>query len=117
MKRVALLADRGTPVRLEFADGGVALSAGGENEGRAEEALEVAFEGEPITTAFNPGFLIDGLAAVGGGTARLLFTSANKPVVIRPADRRRGRLHLPDHARPLARLIRPRTTDRCMSGT
>jgi DNA polymerase III subunit beta len=86
VKRVALLADRGTPVRLEFADGGVALSAGGENEGRAEEALEVAFEGEPITTAFNPGFLIDGLGAVGGGTARLLFTSANKPVVIRPAD-------------------------------
>jgi DNA polymerase-3 subunit beta len=84
VKRVALLADRGTPVRLEFADGGVALSAGGENEGRAEEALEIAFEGEPITTAFNPGFLIDGLAAVGAGTARLLFTSANKPVVIRP---------------------------------
>ena len=56
VKRVALLADRGTPVRLEFADGGVSLSAGGENEGRAEEALEVAYEGEPITTAFNPGF-------------------------------------------------------------
>jgi DNA polymerase-3 subunit beta len=86
VKRVALLADRGTPVRLEFADGGVSLSAGGENEGRAEESLEVAFEGDPITTAFNPSFLIDGLAAVGGGTARLLFTSANKPVVIRPAD-------------------------------
>jgi DNA polymerase III subunit beta len=86
VKRVALLADRGTPVRLEFADGGVALSAGGENEGRAEEALEVAFEGEPITTAFNPGFLIDGLAAVGAGTARLLFTSSNKPVVIRPVS-------------------------------
>ncbi len=86
VKRVALLADRGTPVRLEFADGGVSLSAGGENEGRAEESLEVSFEGDPITTAFNPSFLIDGLAAVGGGTARLLFTSANKPVVIRPAD-------------------------------
>jgi DNA polymerase-3 subunit beta len=86
VKRVALLADRGTPVRLEFADGGVGLSAGGENEGRAEEQLEVKYEGEPITTAFNPGFLLDGLAAMGGGSARLLFTSSNKPVVIRPAD-------------------------------
>jgi DNA polymerase-3 subunit beta len=86
VKRVALLADRGTPVRLEFADGGVGLSAGGENEGRAEEQLEVKYEGEPITTAFNPGFLLDGLAAMGGGNARLLFTSSNKPVVIRPAD-------------------------------
>ena len=86
VKRVALLADRGTPVRLEFADGGVGLSAGGENEGRAEEQLEVVYAGEPITTAFNPGFLLDGLAAMGSSTARLLFTSSNKPVVIRPAD-------------------------------
>lgn len=86
VKRVALLADRGTPVRLEFADGGVALSAGGESEGRAEEQLEVSYEGEPITTAFNPQFLLDGLGAVGGGSARMLFTSSNKPVVIRPAD-------------------------------
>ena len=29
---------------------------------------------------------IDGLAAVGAGTARLLFTSSNKPVVIRPVS-------------------------------
>jgi DNA polymerase-3 subunit beta len=86
LKRVALLADRGTPVRLEFADGSVSLSAGGENEGRAEEALEVIYEGDPITTAFNPGFLLDGLGAMPGGSVRLLFTSSNKPVVIRPAD-------------------------------
>lgn len=86
LKRVALLADRGTPVRLEFGDGSVALSAGGEDEGRAEEQLEVAYEGEPIATAFNPGFLLDGLGALEGGTARLLFTSSNKPVVLRPAD-------------------------------
>ncbi len=86
VKRVALLADRGTPVRLEFADGMVGLSAGGENEGRAEEQLAVVYEGEPITTAFNPSFLLDGLGAMGSATARLLFTSSNKPVVIRPAD-------------------------------
>ena len=38
IKRVALVAERGTPVRLEFAEGGVGLTAGGEDEGRAEEA-------------------------------------------------------------------------------
>lgn len=85
VKRVALLADRGTPVRLEFAEGGVSLSAGGEDEGRAEEQLEVEFEGESITTAFNPGFLLDGLGALETSSARLLFTSSNKPVVLRPA--------------------------------
>jgi DNA polymerase III subunit beta len=84
VKRVALVADRNAPVRLEFADGSLALSAGGEDEGRAEEQLEVGYEGEPITTAFNPQFLLDGLGALSSSTARLLFTSSNKPVVLRP---------------------------------
>jgi DNA polymerase III subunit beta len=84
IKRVALVAERNAPVRLEFADGSVALTAGGDDEGRAEEQLEVGYEGEPITTAFNPQFLLDGLGALSSGSARLLFTSSNKPVVLRP---------------------------------
>jgi DNA polymerase III subunit beta len=84
VKRVALVADRSAPVRLEFADGSVALSAGGDDEGRAEEQLEVGYEGDPITTAFNPQFLLDGLGALSSSSARLLFTSSNKPVVLRP---------------------------------
>lgn len=84
VKRVALVAERNAPIRLEFADGSVALSAGGDDEGRAEEQLEVGYEGEPITTAFNPQFLLDGLGALSSGSARLLFTSSNKPVVLRP---------------------------------
>jgi DNA polymerase-3 subunit beta len=86
IKRVALVAERGTPVRLEFAEGGVGLTAGGEDEGRAEEALEVAYEGEPMTTAFNPSFLLDGLGALPAPTARFMFTSPNKPVVLRPVS-------------------------------
>ena len=84
VKRVALVAERNAPVRLEFTEGSVALTAGGEDEGRAEEHLEISYDGEPITTAFNPQFLLDGLGAMPTGTARLLFTSANKPVVLRP---------------------------------
>jgi DNA polymerase-3 subunit beta len=84
VKRVALVADRNTPVRLEFADGSLSLTAGGDDEGRAEEQLEVSYEGEPITTAFNPQFLLDGLGALTSGTARMLFTSSTKPVVLRP---------------------------------
>jgi DNA polymerase-3 subunit beta len=84
VKRVALVTDRNAPVRMEFADGTVALTAGGDDEGRAEEQLEVAYEGEPIATAFNPQFLLDGLGALSSGTARMLFTSATKPVVLRP---------------------------------
>jgi DNA polymerase III subunit beta len=84
VKRVALVTDRNAPVRLEFADGAVSLTAGGDDEGRAEEQLEVVYDGEPITTAFNPQFLLDGLGALATGTARMLFTSSTKPVVLRP---------------------------------
>ncbi|MEP6598574.1 MAG: DNA polymerase III subunit beta [Actinomycetota bacterium] len=89
VKRVALVADRGTPVKLEFAEGGVGLSAGGEDEGRAEEQLEVAFEGDPLTTAFNPQFLLDGLGALDTPNARMMFTSTNKPVLLRAATAER----------------------------
>jgi DNA polymerase-3 subunit beta len=84
VKRVALVTDRNAPVRLEFSEGTVSLTAGGDDEGRAEEQLEVSFEGEPITTAFNPQFLLDGLGALSTGTARMQFTSSTKPVVLRP---------------------------------
>jgi DNA polymerase-3 subunit beta len=84
VKRVALVTDRNAPVRMEFADGTVSLTAGGDDEGRAEEQLEVSYDGEPITTAFNPQFLLDGLGALSTGTARMLFTSSTKPVVLRP---------------------------------
>jgi DNA polymerase III subunit beta len=84
VRRVALVADRNTPVRLEFSAASLALSAGGDDEGRAEENLEVGYDGETITTAFNPQFLLDGLSALTSPSARLLFTSPNKPVVLRP---------------------------------
>ncbi|MDQ2797297.1 MAG: DNA polymerase III subunit beta [Actinomycetota bacterium] len=84
VKRVALVTDRNAPVRMEFGDGSVALTAGGDDEGRAEEQLEVAYDGEGITTAFNPQFLLDGLGALSTGTARMLFTSSTKPVVLKP---------------------------------
>jgi DNA polymerase-3 subunit beta len=86
VKRVALVTERNAPVRMEFGDGTVSLTAGGDDEGRAEEQLEVSYDGEPITTAFNPQFLLDGLGALTSGTARMLFTSSTKPVVLRPAE-------------------------------
>ena len=86
VKRVALVADRGTPVRLEFTEEGLALTAGGEDEGRAEEQVEVSYTGEPLTIAFNPTYLLDGLGAVRAATARLSFTTSTKPAVLTAVD-------------------------------
>jgi DNA polymerase-3 subunit beta len=89
VKRAALVTDRNAPVRMEFTDTAVTLTAGGDDSadsGRAEEQVEISYEGEPITTAFNPQFLQDGLSALTTPTARMLFTSSTKPVVLRSAN-------------------------------
>lgn len=86
IKRVSLVAERGTQVRLEFADGTLRLSAGGDDEGSAEEELPVDYEGEPVIIAFNPTYLVDGLGALHADRAELTFTTPNRPALIKPAD-------------------------------
>jgi DNA polymerase-3 subunit beta len=86
-KRVALVAERGTPLRCEFTPGQVTLRAGGtDDEGQAEERFDVEFDGEPLTIGFNPTFLLDGLAAVHTDRARMDFTTALKPAVLSGVD-------------------------------
>jgi DNA polymerase-3 subunit beta len=84
IKRVSLVAERGTQVRLEFSEGGLRLTAGGDDEGSAEEELPVEFTGDPVTIAFNPGYLLDGLAAVRTDRAHLSFTTPSRPALIKP---------------------------------
>lgn len=85
IKRVALVADRGAQVRMEFGEGLLRLSAGAEDTGRAEEELSVEFAGEPLTIAFNPAYLTDGLGALHASKVTFGFTTSNKPAVLRPA--------------------------------
>ena len=85
IKRVALVADRGAQVRLEFSSEGLLLSAGGDDAGRAEESLEAEFSGEPLTIAFNPGYLIDGLSSLHSDRVSFGFTTPSRPAVLRPA--------------------------------
>src|SRR5436190_9168339 len=69
VRRVALVADRTTPVRLSFSEDGLVVEAGGTEDARASEAMEAGYEGEPMQVAFNPGYLLDGLAALDGPVA------------------------------------------------
>lgn len=85
IKRVALVADRGVQVRLAFSENEVDLSAGGDDAAAATESLPVEFAGEPLTIAFNPGFLLDGLNSIATPKAVLAFTRPNSPAVLRPA--------------------------------
>lgn len=85
IKRVALVADRGAQVRMELSEGTLRLSAGAEDVGRAEEDLPVDFAGEPLTIAFNPTYLTDGLSSLHSAKVSMGFTDPKKPAVLRPA--------------------------------
>ncbi len=82
VKRVALVAERNTPVRLTFADGQVAIEAGTGDDAQASEAVECSLTGEGLEIAFNPGYLLDGLGAVGTAYTRFSFTQPSRPAVL-----------------------------------
>ncbi|MGW0434592.1 DNA polymerase III subunit beta [Micromonospora sp. NPDC003197] len=85
VKRVALVAERTTPVLLSFSADGLVVEAGGTEEARASEAMDATFTGEPLTIGFNPQYLIDGLQNLGAPTAVFRFVDAFKPAVISPS--------------------------------
>jgi DNA polymerase-3 subunit beta len=82
VKRVALVAERNTPVRLKFTEGQVAIEAGTGEDAQASEAVEATLTGPDVEVAFNPGFLLDGLGAVGTEFSRLSFTQPSRPAVL-----------------------------------
>ena len=82
VKRVALVAERNTAVRLSFSAGQLVLEAGTGDEAQAEEVIEASFEGDDIQIAFNPQYLLDGLTALDSDIARISFTESGKPALI-----------------------------------
>ena len=63
VRRVSLVAERGSPVRLVFGDGEVVIEAGSQGQARAVERVPAAFAGDERVIAFNPLYLLDGLTA------------------------------------------------------
>ena len=86
VKRVALVAERNTPVRLDIADDRITIHAGTADDATAHETLDATTTGAPVTVAFNPTFLADGLAAIGAQQTRIRLTLPTKPAILRAAD-------------------------------
>jgi DNA polymerase III subunit beta len=82
VRRVALVAERNTAVRLSFSGGQLTLEAGTGDEAQADEAIEASFDGDDLTIAFNPTYLLDGLAAIDSDTTRIAFTEPGKPALL-----------------------------------
>jgi len=82
VKRIALVADRSTPVRLVFGDDQITVQAGALEVARAQVTLDARHPAQGMTLAFNPEFLLDGLAALGSAYARVDYTQPAKPAVL-----------------------------------
>jgi len=82
VRRVALVAERNTPIRLSFVAGELTLEAGTGDEAQASESLDARLEGDDISIAFNPGYLLDGLGALATAHAELRFTVPTRPAVL-----------------------------------
>src|SRR5262249_8147511 len=108
VRRVSLVADRASPVRLTFGPGSVTIEAQTEGRGRAAEKGTASLPRGQPAVAFNPPYLLDGITAAaaaagsarhpapseddeavagrespaGSATVRLQFTSAARPALI-----------------------------------
>ena len=110
VRRVSLVAERGTPVQLTFGGNRVTLVASTQGQARARESVPARFSGDEPAIAFSPHYLLDGVVAATTGTqpaagdappadaaeassergdadaaVRIQFTSPSKPAVITAA--------------------------------
>jgi DNA polymerase-3 subunit beta len=82
VRRIAVMAQRNSPLRLRFAEGELAVSARTQDVGEAEESLPAAFSGDPLEIGFNAEFLRDGIESVDGETIRMRLISPLRPCVL-----------------------------------
>lgn len=87
-KRVALVAERNTSLRMMIEEDSVVLEAATGDQAQASEAISAAVEnlsgGEPPITAagFNPTYLLDALSVLDAPFAHFSFTAPGKPCLI-----------------------------------
>jgi DNA polymerase-3 subunit beta len=87
LRRVRVMAADATPVRLTIEGEEVRLNTVNQDQGTADAVVEAQSEGTPLTVAFNPQYLADGVEAAFGDEVVLDTLDALKPAVVRPVDR------------------------------
>ena len=83
VRRVKLLAREATPVRLVMSADGLELVAVTQDVGQAHESLDAKHEGEPLTVAFNPEYLLQGIEVAPGDEVTIETVDALKPALLR----------------------------------
>jgi len=82
VRRVSVMAQRNSPLRLRFAEGELTVSAQTQDVGEARESLPVQFTGEAMEIGFNAEFLREGVESVSTDEIRLRLISPLRPGLI-----------------------------------
>jgi DNA polymerase-3 subunit beta len=82
VRRVSLMAQRNSPLRLRFAEGELTVSAVTQDVGEARESLPAPFTGEAMEIGFNAEFLRDGLESVEADSIKFKLISPLRPAVL-----------------------------------
>ena len=92
LKRAKLLAkDSTSSVRLTMKDRSVEIRTQSHDAGGVEDNVDADYNGEEITIAFNPSFLIDGIEAVTGDEVVLEMSDSVRPAMVHGVDDHRFR--------------------------
>ena len=85
VRRVSVMSQRNSPLRLRFAEGELTISAQTQDLGESRESMPVPFSGEPLEIGFNADFLREGIESVEDDELRLKLISPLRPAVIQAA--------------------------------
>jgi DNA polymerase III subunit beta len=83
IRRVKILAQDSTPVRLTLGGPTVQLTAITQDVGNAAEEIDAVYEGTEMTVAFNPDYLSSGIDAIDSDDVTLATMDPMKPAVLR----------------------------------
>ena len=83
LRRVKILAQDSTPVRLGLGADTLQLTAITQDVGNAHEEIDASYTGTEMTVAFNPDYLASGVDAVEGDEVTLSTLDPMKPAVLR----------------------------------
>jgi DNA polymerase-3 subunit beta len=82
VRRVAVLAQRNSPLRLRFEEGQLTIQAQTQDVGEASESLPLSYAGDVLEIGFNPDFLREGLESVTEQDVHLKLISPLRPGLI-----------------------------------
>jgi DNA polymerase-3 subunit beta len=84
VRRVRLMARENSPVRLTMTTNLLELRAVTLDVGEASEQIDATYDGDELTVAFNPEYLVDGLEVTPGDQVSLETVDSLKPALVRP---------------------------------